>query len=322
MSNNPLPECYSYATSRIAFSSAGRALKCYSAGLGAPTIRIHPLKRAHSNNVTVNKMGLDLDDDTMQWFSIEDPFFGYHEIASNQTNANARTCRNIRLSFATATPAGQNQTIACILKSCKILPENHCPHTIHLDEPHAIASTEHIEIAARLWGFTLATTTMAGVMAFAEQGTRIAIANWDKIFVWALQPKALADAGKWTHRQIYQKTYDRNLKCHLVELKPIVLEASAVVHKMAFTANENKLITITDVGLKIWNLGPSAIGRRTVGLLHHEEDLRRYEAEKQETCVVQKQAAKIEGKSGRPPVTLTGSSTRTPAVDMMEVGPG
>jgi hypothetical protein len=167
-------------------------------------------------------------------------------------------------------PAGQNQIIACIMRSWEAIPENDCPHTIHLDEPHAIATTDDIEIAARLWGFTPATTSLAGVMAFAEQGTRIAIARWDRIFVWALEPKALAGAGRWARRWVYQHIYDRHFKCNLVELKPIVLEANAVVHKMAFTANENELVTITDVGLKIWNLGPSATGRRTVRLLQHE----------------------------------------------------
>ena len=106
-------------------------------------------------------------------------------------------------------------------------------------------------------------------MAYSEKGTRIAVAYWDKIFVWPLLPKALAQIGK--DPKVYKKSYDKNLKCNLVELKPIMLKAEAVVHKMAFTASEDELITITDKGLQIWNLGPSATGRRRDGLLFNEE---------------------------------------------------
>lgn len=116
---------------------------------------------------------------------------------------------------------------------------------------------------------------MTAVMAFAQNGTRIAIAYWDKILVWALQPDVLAGkliGGEWVHDWIYERTVDENLKCSLVELKPILLKADAVVHKMAFTASENELVTITDRSVQIWNLGPSAIGRRTGSLLCDSEE--------------------------------------------------
>jgi hypothetical protein len=106
---------------------------------------------------------------------------------------------------------------------------------------------------------------MSAVMGFAEQGTRIAIAYWDKIFVWPLNPKALAE--KEGHGEVYRKTYDRNMKAGIVALKPIVLDADAVVHKMAFTQSENELVAITDRGLQMWNLGPSATGLRSSEVL-------------------------------------------------------
>jgi hypothetical protein len=343
-----LPEHCRYTASRIAYSNGGTALKCYSSGMLAPSLRIKTFKRASTDNVTVNKLGLDLHDESTEWFFIEDPFFGYHESLSDKNNPNSRSCHNVRLSLATATLEAQTQTIACILRSSKTIPENDCTHAINLDEPHAIASTPSIWPVARLWGFKQSLTTMPTVMAFSERGTRIAIAYWDKIYVWPLVPGALA--GKWsTHRcYYYQKKYDSNLKRSLVELKPIVLDADAVVHKLAFTANENELVTITDRGVQIWNLGPSAIGRRTVRLLHENEDSeweKEEEKNEENTVVQQPRAARNDLESARnensgpngPPATLLSTEHRkrilsatqqretnnqTPNDAMMDVSPG
>jgi hypothetical protein len=267
---NP-PEHYNYSASRIAFSCGGRALKCYSPASATPSCRIQTFQRYSTSNVTVNKIVIDLDDATTECFFIEDPFFGYHETIPSIGQTRTYSCFNIRLSLATVTLASQNQPIACILRSSKTTPEDDCTHAINLDVHHAIASTPSIRVVARLWGFKHPITTMPAVMAYSEKGTRIAIANWDKIFVWPLLPKALAEVGLY-HQDIYKKTYDSNLKCYLVELKPIVLKADAVVHKMAFTASEDDLVSITDRGLQMWNLGPSATGRRSVELLHDEEN--------------------------------------------------
>ena len=214
-------------------------------------------------------MGIDLDVDTTEWFFIEDPFFGYHESVRSSDGTNARSCRNVRLSLATATIASQNRPIACILVSDKTTLEDDCTHAINLDEQHATALTPIIRVVARLWGFKLPTTTMPVVMTYAKQGTRVATACWNKIFVWPLLPKVLS--GKVPYLGVYKKIYDGNLKCSLVELKPIVLNAEAVVHKMTFTENQDELVTITDKGLQIWNLGPSATGRRSDRSLSDEE---------------------------------------------------
>ena len=233
-----------------------------------------------SESFAINRTAIKLSDDTYKFFSHEDPFFAHHEKVSDPKDENIRFCDNITLSLATITFACQSQTIACILRSCKTLPEDECRHSINLDETQALIVNSDVRVVARLWGFNPPMTTMATVMAFAQQGTRIAIASWDKILVWALRPKGLAELrdqlvqGKWISHPTYKgRTFNRLLNCKLVLLRPIVLKAGAVVHKMAFTANENELITITDKGLQVWNLGPSAVGRRTVSLLPDEEDV-------------------------------------------------
>ncbi len=237
------------------------------------------MTKRESESFSVNKIPIPVGDDT-EFFFLEDPFFAHHEKVTDLKHRYIRSCDNIRLSLATVTLEGQSQTIACILKLCKTLPEDDCPHSINLDATQALVAGSDVWIVARLWGFKLPMTTMATVKAFAQQGTRIAIASWDEISVWALRPKALAALrgqwvrGEWINHPTYKdRTFDSLLNCELVELRPIILKAGAVVHKMAFTANENELITITDKGLQVWNLGPSAAGRRTVSLLPDEEDV-------------------------------------------------
>lgn len=148
------------------------------------------------------------------------------------------------------------------------MPESACSHIVNSDEPQDLYP--YAIPLARLCFFGPPVTTMPTVMAFAEQGTRIAIAYWDKIFIWPFRPEILA--GTYDDCQSYPETYDKNLKCHVVELKPIVLKAEAVVHKMTFTASENELVAITDKGLQIWNLGPSATGLRSISMLPEEEE--------------------------------------------------
>ncbi len=273
------PKYDSFPSSRIAFCNGGAGLKCYSPSTAAPSYRISPLGARECESFTINILAIDVGDGKTRFLSLEDPFFAYHEEATDPKHPDVRLCDNIRLSLATATLDYQNQTIACILRSCETLPEDNCPHSINLDEIQALPTPSNVQIVARLWGFKPLITTMATVVAFAQQGTRIAIASWERILVWVLQPKALAllrgqwVQGNWIDPPTYkERTFDRFLDGKLVELRPIVLEAGAVVHKMAFTANENELITITDRGLQVWNLGPSAVGRRTVSLLPDEVD--------------------------------------------------
>jgi hypothetical protein len=270
--NKVQPEHWRCDTSRIAFSGSGRSVKCYSAGIATPSTRISKFSRDGNDNVTFNKTEIDLDDDTTEWFSVEDAFFGYHETVGDSDSTDFPSCINRRLSFATVALASHCPTIACILHSFEIIPEGECPHAVDLDEIPSPALYLDTSVVARLWGFKQQPTTMPAVMAFAQQGTRIAIAYWDKIFIWALQPKAIAQLNdKTIDHQIYEKTYDRNLRCSVVVLKPIVLKADAVVHKMAFTANANELVMITDKGLQIWDLGPSAMWRHKRALPNKKE---------------------------------------------------
>jgi hypothetical protein len=283
-----------HAPSKVAFASGQTAVDCYSAGLATPMCRVS-FKTGSTAEVTVHKMGVRVDHALTEWLFVEDPFFAYHKNVKCRNNTVSRSCRDVRLCFATGMLAKHKQTIGCILRSISKIQDDDCSHNLNPGQPHPSALNPRIEIVARLWGFKLPTTTLEAATAFTEQGTRIAIASWDRIFVWPLQPKELVET-RVCHK-VGNATYDKNLKCSLVELKPIVLEVDAVVHKMTFTASENELVTITDRGLQVWNLGPSAVGRRTVDLLYGKEIQEKNQSENgQERCKCQKLTHK--GSSG------------------------
>jgi hypothetical protein len=124
------------------------------------------------------------------------------------------------------------------------------------------------EVVGRLWGYNQApVTSLPGVVAYSQNGSRIAIADWDKILVWALNGEALADGNIGS--QYYDMVQENKLEQNHVVLKPILLKAGSVVRQMAFGGMEDELAVLTSGGLQIWNLGPSGTGKREV---HHLDE--------------------------------------------------
>lgn len=146
--------------------------------------------------------------------------------------------------------------VLCIMRAITTLPSNECTH---LAEDNICASSRlgRVRVVARLWGWQPSDSSLAGERNVACCHTRVAIAEWDRIFIWSLDPKALIDeaddpaspysstsnndshsdtgmsddepeAGEtrkekaWT----YPKVYDGIMDAWYVELKPIVLSAS------------------------------------------------------------------------------------------------
>lgn len=121
-------------------------------------------------------------------------------------------------------------------------------------------------VVARLWGYSQArVTSLPGIVAYSLQGSRIAIADWDKILVWALSPEVLVDDNTGT--RYYDTTWDDNFENDVVVLKPILLKAGSVVRQMVFGRTENELVVLTTIGVQIWNLGPSAKGMKILRYL-------------------------------------------------------
>jgi hypothetical protein len=128
------------------------------------------------------------------------------------------------------------------------------------------------DVVGRLWGYKGAPmTSLPGIVTYSSNATRIAIADWDKILIWALNGDALIDydAGSRYYDMVWDKIFHHD---HVV-LKPILLKAGSVVRQMAFGRNENELVALTSKGLQIWNLGASGTGSRVLHYLDDEREL-------------------------------------------------
>jgi hypothetical protein len=199
--------------------------------------------------------------------------------------------------------AKRDVQVLCIVRAIKTLSSNDCTHGAHKD----ICAPLHynnVKVVARLWGWQPSDSSLSGEQKLACCDTRIAIAEWDRIFIWSLDPKALIDeaddpvsgntndndsdassdvsedlpaAGEkrklpaWT----YPKIYDSIMESWYVELMPIVLntttskqgkEGTDVIRQMTWK-DSNTLVVRTETVLQIWSVGPEGTSKRTHQIL-------------------------------------------------------
>ncbi|KAL4785854.1 hypothetical protein BJX76DRAFT_346748 [Aspergillus varians] len=200
-----------------------------------------------------NSTLVQFTDDLSLLFSIDIPFFGTHETLDLDGFA---VCRWRYLSFGIATHRKQNWTIACLLRSEATCRAIRCGHTLNLDRGRRL--TDWV-VVARLWGFRDSTDSLGCRIAASTEGTRIAVANWNVIYVWALEPGALINMDP---EKYYPSSWRSSSTGH-IELQPIVLHLDAVCFQLRFTEKENELVAITDRGIMLWDLTLSAKGTRT-----------------------------------------------------------
>lgn len=185
-------------------------------------------------------------------FSIAIPFFGTH---ARRNENNTEMCHWQYLSFGVATHRKENWTVACLLKSEARCQAQNCGHVLNLDRGRRFSQWT---IVARLWGFQNPTNSLGCKIAASDRGTRLAVANWNVIYVWALEPDALIEENA----NGFYPSYFRSTSSGMIELRPIVLPLDAVCFKLGFTHQEDELIAITDRGVMYWDLGPLGKGQR------------------------------------------------------------
>jgi len=186
-------------------------------------------------------------------FAIAIPFFSTHN--SYFLNPTQHVCHWKYLAFGTATSKEKNWTIACLLRSEARCRYSRCQHIENLDRGRRF---DRWTVVARLWGYRPSENSLCGNVATSRGGTRLAIANWKSIYIWALAPQEIIDENS-------SGFYPPNMKSNhgVVELKPIVLQPDAVCFKLGFTDEENELMALTDRGMMRWNLDPTGKGMKT-----------------------------------------------------------
>ncbi|KAL1963299.1 hypothetical protein VTN77DRAFT_8522 [Rasamsonia byssochlamydoides] len=213
----------------------------------------NPLQLPGASASHLNYCWVQFSDSQTLPLSVAIPFFGTHN--TYRTEHNHEMCRWRYLSFGTATHLEENWTVACLLKSEAHCQARNCGHVLNRERGRRLNAWT---IVARLWGYQKPTNSLGCIIATTENGTRIAVANWNMIYVWALDPHELIDENT---SDFYPETW-RYGNSNVVELRPIVLRLEAVCFKLSFTEKENELVALTDRGLMVWNLSPRGTGAR------------------------------------------------------------
>ncbi|KAL2807619.1 hypothetical protein BJX63DRAFT_436883 [Aspergillus granulosus] len=219
------------------------------------------IDRAGSPTLYENSCPVNFTDDLSLLFSIGVPFFGTHD-TSNQNGF--KVCRWRYLSLGIATHREESWTVACLLKSEATCRASNCGHEMNLERGRRL---QDWTVMARLWGFRDATDSLGCKVAASRLGTRIAVANWNVIYVWALEPGALIDGDPEGY---YDPTW-RSINNGQIELHPIVLKLDAVCFQLRFTEREDEIVAITDRGIMLWDLTPFGRGSRSREQLDFED---------------------------------------------------
>ncbi|KAB8258909.1 hypothetical protein BDV32DRAFT_150993 [Aspergillus pseudonomiae] len=186
-------------------------------------------------------------------FSIAIPFYGTH-VTRVEGNGHSR-CHWKYLALGIATHRTEDWTVACLLKSEASCSSQLCGHILNLERGRRFFDWT---VVARLWGFQDSNNSLGCKVATSKHGTRIAVANWNVLYIWALQPSALIKQNSNGYYPPLLLSPDSGM----VELRPIVIPLDAVCFKLRFTDVEDELLAITDRGLMYWDLGPLGRGQR------------------------------------------------------------
>lgn len=224
-------------------------------------------------------------------FSIAIPFFSTHESYRRNTTIaqqHRMVCEWRYLSLGIAKHPSEGWTVACLLKNRATCRHEHCQHRENLDRGRRF---DLWDIVAHLWGYESSEHSLGGnLVATSPRSTRLAIANWKTIYIWAMEPRELIDGNPrgYYPEEIENYKNPRSLdprnKKGLLELKPIVLSLnSAVCFGLTFTEDEDSIIALTDHGVMRWNLSARAKGAREhVSLGMKESSDRLYEDDAEE----------------------------------------
>ena len=144
-------------------------------------------------------------------------------------------------------------------------PRTLCPHDVDY-ENYRIDGAAEWDIVARLEGITAGSSSLGNVLAISQKRTRIAIANWTDVRVWALHPKVLVDGTRVLGDNFSAEQIEPG---GFVLLKSVKLPAQGVVHRMCFQ-DENCLYAMTDGGLVKWSLGHASRGKQNIHRLPYD----------------------------------------------------
>ncbi|OOQ85783.1 hypothetical protein PEBR_23814 [Penicillium brasilianum] len=217
--------------------------------------KLHSIPGTPEPTVRNNACVVEYSPSLMLQFAIGIPFFATHR--NGIESPVPGTCHWQYLTVGIATHRVEHWTVACLLKSESNPQAFRCGHVMNLDRGRRF---DHWTTVAQLGGYQESNTSEGSLIAASPLGTRIAIASWNTVTVWALEPRVLVDeeAGHYPESWINS--------AGLTELRPAAIQLDAVCLQLKFTDNENELVAITDRGLMLLDIRPSGRGVQTVEL--------------------------------------------------------
>lgn len=240
-------------TVKLAFNDRGlqllhhyRTLTLYGA---FQRLYLHPSEDQPQPGVSRNACTVSFSESLSLQFSIDIPFFGTHQAGAGSQGL---FCHWKYLALGIATHRVEGWTVACLLKSEAYCRSHHCGHVLNLDRGRRY---DDWEIMAQLGGFHEPNTSHGSLVAASVLGTRVAIASWKTVSIWALHPRVLIDGEG---HEFYPESWRSS--DGLTELRPVVIQLDAVCSQLRFTDSEDKLVAITDRGFLTINLRPDGRG--------------------------------------------------------------
>lgn len=257
---------------KIAFFRDGRRIKLYHAGGIVPYKVFSSFtvddERSYASSNVVHYGGVDSID-----FYVDTPFYGMHgkyyeDTAQHDYCYQTYLCLGTsKLNVGVYDGTAKEANVLCVLRSQTRMDPEDCDHKVNLQRM-AHLSAQSSSIVARLWGWEEMNTNLTGKesVAVSSGGTRIAIAMWDKVLIYAINPKLLceetvvdssddeAEKSKKKKRkakktweypatEYYHRVKDVNLlDMNVAQLKPVVIDLQgAVAHRMHWSPAKGKI---------------------------------------------------------------------------------
>lgn len=206
-------------------------------------------------------------------FAVEIPFFATHD---TRTLQGTPVCHWRYLSYGISADRVEGFTMACLFISHTAANALRCTHQTNLERGRRLSRWLPV---ARLCDYPDSSVSTIGCrFAISPNGKRIAVMQWDTLYVWPLNPKEVISFDRSNYYPQSWISGERMDDNDMIELRPVIIRMGAVCFKLMFTENDDIIVGLTDRGLMTWDLRPQARRRRStvnmdlehISVLEHE----------------------------------------------------
>ena len=231
--------------SNLNFVEEGRMLELFEAGHYIPGFYSYIKESGEQESPVILQAGNAINlhkDGRRHLFSIGTPFYEHHTNRHTLDSSSETRCARSQLALGFTDnkkdPSYPSESIF-IMQSEYFTQEQDCSHLITYDNGRS--SNRQWKPIALLAGYKQSSSTLGTVAAISPDGTRVAAAIWDRVYLWSFNPRLMLEG----ELHLYFPPHDFNGRKGFGRLRPTLLpNAGGVVHGMLWT-NEENLFAIT-----------------------------------------------------------------------------